>query len=74
MHRARVSAQDEKLVESMAPCLAAHGLYFTGIDTINGYVTEVNVTSPSGIPELKSFTGKSVEKEVADFVEAGSRR
>ncbi len=70
MHRARLTRQDERLVEAIAPKLLSYGLWFVGIDVIGNYLTEVNVTSPAGIPEINFFNKTRLEKEVADFIEA----
>ncbi len=69
MHKASVSAWDEELVSKMSPYLAEHGLYFVGIDVIGKYLTEVNVTSPAGIPEIHHFYKTYPEKKLADFIE-----
>jgi len=70
MHKARVSAWDEKLVQEMAPALSENGLWFVGIDVIGKYLTEVNVTSPAGIPEINHFNNVHLERDVADFIES----
>ena len=44
----------------MAPRLAADGLVFVGLDFIGGKLTEVNVTSPTGIQELSRHLGRDV--------------
>ncbi len=74
MHRASVSQPDRKLVEAMAPEFVARGLYFVGIDVIGRFLTEVNFTSPAGIPEINYFNKTKLEKEVADFIEWAVRK
>ncbi len=69
MHRAVVSASDKRLAEAVAPFLLRHGLYFVGLDVIGRYLVEMNVTSPSGIPELNVLNKVRLEKAVADFIE-----
>ena len=69
MSRAILSAKDRKMIETLKPELIRHGLYFVGIDVISGYLSEINVTSPSGIPEIRQLTGQKLEKKVADFIE-----
>ena len=69
MHRTRVEKRDERIVAETAPLFAHHGLYFVGLDIIDGRLSEINVTSPSGIPELRQLYGTRVEKKVADFIE-----
>ena len=54
----------------MAPRLRADGLWFVGLDVIGGFVTEVNVTSPTGVQEIDRLDGACLEARVLDFVEA----
>ena len=49
--------------------LLADGLYFVGLDVIGGLLTEVNVTSPTGIQEIDRLDGVCLEARVLDFVE-----
>ncbi|MGH7198537.1 MAG: glutathione synthase [Candidatus Omnitrophota bacterium] len=72
MHRASVAPWERRLVESMAPELARYGLWFVGIDVIGRFLTEVNVTSPAGIPEINFFEKSRPERDVADFIERRS--
>jgi glutathione synthase len=53
--------------------LRRRGLYFVGLDVIGGYLTEVNVTSPTGIEEINAFDEIVVERHVIDFVERASQ-
>jgi glutathione synthase len=53
----------------MAPRLAADGLVFVGLDFIGGKLTEVNVTSPTGIQELSRHLGHDVAERVIGWVE-----
>jgi glutathione synthase len=64
-----LTEKDKKMVETMSGRLLRHGLYFVGLDVIGGYLSEINVTSPSGIPEIRQLEGKRLEKDVADFIE-----
>lgn len=69
MHGTRVTAQERKLVSAISPTLNRYGLYFTGLDCVDGKLTEINVTSPAGIPEIRKFDAVRAEKNVADFIE-----
>ncbi|HYQ97771.1 MAG TPA: hypothetical protein VEO92_05320, partial [Candidatus Nitrosocosmicus sp.] len=53
----------------LAPSLRADGLYFVGLDVIGNYLTEVNVTSPTGVQEINRLDGVRLESRVVDFVE-----
>ena len=52
-----LDAADRKICEAIGPELKARGLVLVGIDVIGGKLTEVNVTSPTGVQELKRFSG-----------------
>jgi len=69
MRRAALSARDGQILRELKPRLLKNGLHFVGIDVIGGYLSEVNVTSPSGIPEIRQLIGQRLEKKVADFIE-----
>jgi glutathione synthase len=65
-----LSSDDLRIVERLAPRLRADGLFFVGIDVIDGLLTEVNVTSPTGIQEMGRLDGAAYEARVFDRVEA----
>ena len=69
VERGVVDARDREICRLMAPRLAADGLYFVGLDIIGGLVTEVNVTSPTGIQELARHQGRPTEQDVIAWVE-----
>jgi len=71
---APVDARDRDICRRMAPRLEADGLYFVGLDVIGGLVTEVNVTSPTGVREIDRLDGVCLEGRVLDFVEARAAR
>ena len=54
----------------LRPRLERDGLYFVGLDIIGNYLTEVNVTSPTGVQEIDRLDGAKLEAQVIDFVEA----
>ena len=68
--RATLSDVDRRIVERIAPRLRADGLFFVGIDVIGDRLTEVNVTSPTGIQEMGRLDGVAYEAQVLDRVEA----
>src|SRR5207247_1852404 len=57
VERAAGDARDREICRRMAPRLEADGLYFVGLDIIGGLVTEVNVTSPTGVQEIDRLDG-----------------
>jgi glutathione synthase len=74
VERAPVDARDREICRRMAPRLAADGLYFVGLDIIGGLVTEVNVTSPTGVQEIDRLDGACLEGRVLDWVETRAAR
>ena len=54
----------------IGPELRARGMIFVGIDVIGGYLTEINVTSPTGLQELARFDGVHLERNIWDAIEA----
>lgn len=65
-----LSARDLEICRIIGPELKARGLVFVGIDVIGDYLTEINVTSPTGVQELRRFSGIDVSKMLIDWVEA----
>ena len=68
--KAEVTARDREICRMLRPRLERDGLYFVGLDIIGRYLTEVNVTSPTGIQEIDRLDGVSLEAKVIDFVES----
>ena len=65
-----LTARDREICARIGPELKRRGLVFVGIDVIGDYLTEINVTSPTGIQELRRFSGVDVSKMLVDWVEA----
>jgi glutathione synthase len=67
---ATITDRELEMCAAMAPKLKQYGLYFVGIDVIGGYLTEVNVTSPTGIREIDRLNNTSLGKQVIEWVTA----
>ena len=65
-----ISDREREICAIVAPQLKADDLYFVGIDVIGGYLTEVNVTSPTGIREIDRLNDANLGKEVIQWLEA----
>ena len=61
--------RDKKICNILKPFLKKNKLFFTGIDIIGNYLTEINVTSPTGIQEINRLNGVRLEKLFWDRVE-----
>jgi glutathione synthase len=64
-----VTPAERAIVADIAPRLKEDGLVFVGLDMIGGKLTEVNVTSPTGIQELSRHRGEDVAAKVIEWVE-----
>jgi glutathione synthase len=65
-----ITAREREICETIGPELRARGLLFVGIDVIGDYLTEINVTSPTGIQEIDRLDGVALEARVWDAIEA----
>lgn len=65
-----LTARDREICAALAPELKRRGLIFVGIDVIGDYLTEINVTSPTGAVQLKQFTGVNAAALMWDVIEA----
>jgi glutathione synthase len=64
-----LSVRDREIAESVGPRLAAEGLLVVGLDVIGDYLTEINVTSPTGFVEITTQTGVDVAARFAAALE-----
>lgn len=67
---ADLTDREREICTRIGPDLKKRGLIFVGIDVIGDYMTEINVTSPTGIREVKKFGGADIAALVLDAVEA----
>ncbi len=66
---AEIDAADQRIIDRIAPALRADGLVFVGLDVIDGHLTEVNVTSPTGVRQLAQLSGGRPDVEVITWLE-----
>ncbi len=67
--KADVTERDREICALVGPRLRREGLYFVGLDIIGEYLTEVNVTSPTGVQEIDRLDHVCLEAKVIDFAE-----
>ena len=68
-----LTAREQAICAAIGPELKKRGLIFTGIDVIGDYMTEINVTSPTGIHEVKRFGGADIAALIWDAIERRRR-
>jgi glutathione synthase len=65
-----LTAREREICDRIGPALREQGMIFVGIDVIGDYLTEINVTSPTGLQEIARFDGVHLEKAIWDAIEA----
>ncbi|MDJ0935811.1 MAG: glutathione synthase [Kiloniellales bacterium] len=65
-----LTPREREICARLGPTLAERGLVFVGIDVIGDYLTEINVTSPTGLQEIDRFDGVCLEGQIWDAIEA----
>ena len=71
---ATLTDRELRICREIGPVLRERGLYFAGIDVIDGWLTEINVTSPTGIRQIDRHFGTNVAGLLLDVLEARSTR
>lgn len=72
--RAELTARDREICARIGPRLRDKGVIFAGIDVLGDYLTEINITSPTGVREIQQLSGVALERQVLEAVEARRRR
>jgi glutathione synthase len=68
-----LTAREREICHALGPALRARKLLFVGIDVIGGWLTEINVTSPTGIRAIKNLGGPDIAALIWDKIEAARR-
>jgi glutathione synthase len=68
--KASLTKRDREICDMIGPELKRLGMIFVGIDVIGDYLTEINVTSPTGLQQINRFDGVSLEGQIWDRIEA----
>jgi glutathione synthase len=64
-----LTQKDKQIIQTISPFLKKQGLHFVGLDVIDGFLTEINITCPTGIVQINSIENKHIEKEVVDYLQ-----
>jgi glutathione synthase len=68
--KSELSAREREICTAIGPMLREQGLLMVGIDVIGEHLTEINVTSPTGLQEINRLDGVRLEVRVWDAIEA----
>ena len=69
-----IDGREREICAAIGPTLKERGLIFVGIDVIGGYLTEINVTSPTGLQEINRFDNVNLEGQIWDAIEGRIER
>jgi glutathione synthase len=72
--KGELTKRDHEICEALGPALERAGLILVGIDVIGDYLTEINVTSPTGVQEIDRFDDTNLSARVWDVIESRVRR
>lgn len=72
--KTELTKREQEICERIGPALEERGLVFVGIDVIGDYLTEINVTSPTGIQEIGRLDGVAIERLLWDAIETRRSR
>ncbi|OGP58411.1 MAG: glutathione synthase [Deltaproteobacteria bacterium RBG_13_61_14] len=67
--KAEITRRDREICARLAPSLRSLGLHLVGLDVIGGFLTEVNVTSPTGVQEIDRLDHVCLEERIWDYFE-----
>ncbi len=67
--KSALTAREHEICAAIGPALEERGLIFVGIDVIGNYLTEINVTSPTGIQEINRLDDVEIERQIWDAIE-----
>jgi glutathione synthase len=67
--KTELTPRDREICEAIGPTLRRQGLVFVGIDVIGDFLTEINVTSPTGIQEIARLDGIEIAPQIWDAIE-----
>jgi glutathione synthase len=68
--KAVLTDRDREICKAIGPTLRKHGQVFVGIDVIGDRLTEINLTSPTGLQEMERFDGTNVTAKIWEVIEA----
>jgi glutathione synthase len=68
--KTQLTRRELEICEAIGPDLKKRGLIFVGIDVIGNFLTEINVTSPTGLQEVNTFDDVCLEQDIWDAIEA----
>ncbi len=66
-HKTEITKREETIAKRVIPFFRENGIHFAGLDVIDGYLTEINITCPTGLQHINRLENKKLEKNVVDY-------
>ncbi|MCG6929440.1 MAG: hypothetical protein LJE64_02700 [Desulfofustis sp.] len=65
--RTELSEREQAALDELGPWMVSRGIHFAGLDFIGGYLTEINITCPTGIVQVSELEGRDLAGEIVDY-------
>lgn len=65
--KTELSEREQAVMEELGPWMVSRGIHFSGLDFIGGYLTEINITCPTGIVQISELDNKDLADEIVDY-------
>ena len=62
-----LSDREQAIMDEVGPWMVSQGIHFSGLDFIGGYLTEINITCPTGIVQISALEGRDLAAEIVDY-------
>lgn len=62
-----LSEREQTVMDELGPWMVSQGIHFAGLDFIGGYLTEINITCPTGIVQISELEGRDLAGEIVDY-------
>lgn len=69
-HKTELTAREQQMCAAIGPELKKRGIIFAGVDVIGDYLTEINITSPTGLRSMNALYNLSLQTDIWDAIEA----
>lgn len=66
-YKTKITKKEKNIVKKLSLFFKKNNIHFAGLDVIDGYLTEINITCPTGLQHINKLENKTLEKEVVDY-------
>lgn len=66
-YKTKITEKEKNIVKKLSPFLKKNNIHFAGLDIIDGYLTEINITCPTGLQHINKLENINLEKKVVEY-------